>query len=284
MLGSLAADAPYAPDAVQTPAVTVSAGGCSAAPLPPDASCAAAARRFFRAAAAGVGLPEELLYDGAVMASELAANSLHARGAVEFAALPPGEAGRPEIWLYLRQVAGEQELVCAVFDWLPGWRGGRLPDLSAQAPLDAVSGRGLHVIDGLSRGRWGHHLSRPRLAAGQAPGKAVWFALPVPPAMGLDRFQLPQPGPLQAAAMLEGMLAGRGIDHIVRAQAPAFGMSVLSIRPDLTVWCRGRAVSWTTRSGSRELRPFCDLVDAAEQIVRAHEELAAAGTGTIPAW
>ena len=276
MLASLAAVAPHAAVAVDPPAVTVSAGGCTAALLPANTSCASAARRFFRAAAAGVGLPEEALYDGSVMASELAANSLHARGAVEFAALAAAEAGHPEIWLYLRQVAGEQELVCKVFDALPGWRGGQRPDVAAQVPADAVSGRGLHVIHGLSQGRWGHHLTRARLGAWKMPGKAVWFALPVPRSMALDRFRQPQPGSLQAASTLERMLAERGIGHIVRADAAASAMSVLSIRRDLTVWCRSRVVSWTTRTGYRECRTFCDLVDAAEQIVCAHEELARA--------
>jgi len=276
MLASLAAVEPHAAVAVDPPAVTVSAGGAAAALLPANTSCAPAARRFFRAAAAGVGLPEEALYDGCVMASELAANSLHARGSIEFAALGAAEAGHPEIWLYLRQVAGEQELVCKVFDALPGWRGDRRPDVAAQVPVDAVSGRGLHVIHGLSHGRWGHHLSRARLGAWRMPGKAVWFALPVPRSMALDRFRQPQPGSLQAASTLEGMLTDRGIGHIVRADAAASGMSVLSIRRDLTVWCRSRVVSWTTRTGHRECRTFCDLVDAAEQIVCAHEELARA--------
>ena len=68
------------------------------------------------------------------------------------------------------------------------------------------------------------------------------------------------------------MLAERGIGHIVRADAATPAMSVLSIRRDLTVWCRSRVVSWTTRTGYWERRTFCDLVDAAEQIVCAQEE------------
>jgi hypothetical protein len=81
---------------------------------------------------------------------------------------------------------------------------------------------------------------------------------------------------VQAAEILERMLSGRGIDHIVRADAPASGMSVLSIRRGLTVWCRSRVVSWTGRAGHREWRAFTDLVDAAEQIVCAYEELGSA--------
>lgn len=278
MLASLAADTPHPSDAAHPPAVTVSAGGCSASPLPMDASCAATARQLFRAAATGIGLPDEVVYDGVTMASELAANSMHARTAVQFDGILGGPlTGAPELWLYLRRAAGQQELVCKVFDARPGWANGQPPDPRAGVPADeAESGRGLYVVHALSRGRWGHHLTRARLGGWKVSGKAVWFAQPVPPGTALDRFRLPQPGSLEVAELLERMLSDRGLGHMVRADAPASGMSVLSIRRDLTVWIRSRVVSWTGRSGHREWREFSDLVDAAEQIVCAHEELAAA--------
>ena len=282
MLGSLAADAPHPSDAVHPPAATVSAGGCSASPLPMDASCAATARQLFRAAATGIGLPDEAIYDGVTMASELAANSVHARAAIQFdGVLGCPVAGAPELWLYLRRAAGQQELVCKVFDALPGWKNGRPPDpLSADVPAEeAESGRGLCVVHALSEGHWGHHLTRARLGGWKVSGKAVWFAQPVPPGTALDRFRRALPGSLQAAASLERMLADRGLAHIVRADAPASGMSVLSIRRGLTVWVRSRVVSWTSRTGGREWREFSDLVDAAEQIVCAHEEMASADAG-----
>ncbi len=276
MLGSLAADTPHVTEAVPAPAETVSAGGCSASPLPLDATCSAVARRLFRAAAPGVGLSAELIYDGAIMASELAANSMHAQTGIQFDVRGRAMAGAPEIWLYLRTVAGTQELVCKVFDALPRWKDDAPPDPAVPVPVDAVSGRGLHVVHSLSQGRWGHHLTRARLGGWKVSGKAVWFALPVPASSALDRFRRPQPGSVQAAAILERMLSERGIGHIVRADAPASGMSVLSIRRGLTVWCRSRVVSWTGRSGHREWRAFSDLVDATEQIVCAHEDLAGA--------
>ena len=276
MLGSLAADAPHVMAAVPAPAATVSAGGCAASPLPLDATCSGAARRLFRAAAAGIGLSAELIYDGSTMASELAANSMHAQTGIQFDMRGCAVAGAPEIWLYLRRVGGEQELVCKVFDALPRWKDDTLPDPAVAVPVDAVSGRGLHVIEGLSQGRWGHHLTRARLGAWKTSGKAVWFALPVPASNALDRFRGPQPGSVQAAGILERMLSERGIGHIVRADAPASGMSVLSIRRGLTVWCRSRVVSWTGRNGHREWRAFSDLVDAGEQIVCAYEELGSA--------
>ena len=101
----------------------------------------------------------------------------------------------------------------------------------------------------------------------------------MPPGTALDRFRRALPGSLQAAAILERMLADRGLGHIVRADAPASGMSVLSIRRGLTVWVRSRVVSWTSRTGGREWREFSDLVDAAEQIVCAHEETGQRGRG-----
>jgi len=277
MLGSLAADVPHLTDAVEPTALTVSVGSCAASALPLEATCAGLARCLFRAAAEAVGLPDELSYDGATMASELAANSLHGHENIQFDSVLGGAvAGTPELWLYLRRVDGEQELVCAVFDSLPAWKDGRVPDPTQPVPVDAVSGRGLRVIHELSGGRWGHHLTRARLGGWRVPGKAVWFALPVPSGSALERFQRPQPGSCQAASALERMLGERGIGHIVRADAPASSMSVLSIRRGLTVWCRSRVVSWTGRTGGREWRAFSDLVDATEQIVRAHEELASA--------
>jgi hypothetical protein len=244
-----------------------------------DGTCAGAARLLFREAAAGVGLPDELVYEGATMASELSANALHASAGIQFDGVPPCPvAGAPEIWLYLRRVGGEQELVCKVYDSLPGWKDGLEPEPEPGGnPLATESGRGLQVVAGLSEGRWGYHLTRARLGGWRIPGKAVWFAVPVPASNALDRFHRPQPGSCQTATVLEHMLSERGLgSHIVRADAPGAGMSVLSIRRGLTVWCRSRVVSWTARGGRRECRAFSDLVDATEQIVRTHEELVSA--------
>jgi hypothetical protein len=274
MFGSLAVAEPRVPRPTRDPATAVAVGGCAATALPLDVTCAAVARRLFREAAEGVGLPADLAYDGATMASELAANTLHAHPNIQFhgSRIWP-VAGGPELWLYLRRVGGEQELVCKCFDSLPGWKPGVRPDPGGMTD-DSENGRGLRVVEGLSAGRWGHHPTRSRLGAWKVGGKAVWFAVPVPVTRALDRFQRPQPHSCDAASELQLMLDERGIgEHIVRADAPASGMSVLSIRRDLTVWCRSRVVSWTTRSGRRECRAFYDLVDAAEQIVSRHEEL-----------
>ncbi len=57
----------------------VHVGSCHAWPLPADATCATVARQVFRDAVSGVGLEPGLLDDCVLMASELAANTLHAR-------------------------------------------------------------------------------------------------------------------------------------------------------------------------------------------------------------
>ncbi len=57
----------------------VHAGTCYAWPLPADATCATVARQAFRDAVSEVGLEPDLLEDGILMASELAANTLHAQ-------------------------------------------------------------------------------------------------------------------------------------------------------------------------------------------------------------
>jgi anti-sigma regulatory factor (Ser/Thr protein kinase) len=149
----------------------LTSGVCMAWPLPADASCAATARALYRAAAAAVGLGPGLAYDGITMASELAANTLHAAG--------PG--GRSEFWLYLRDSEDARELVCEVFDPSPAWSSGLAPSLvPLPVPAAATSGRGLQVVHELSGGRWGHHLTCSRLGRPACDGKVVWFALPVP--------------------------------------------------------------------------------------------------------
>jgi hypothetical protein len=217
----------------------VRAGTCHAWPLPADATCATVARQVFRDAVSEVGLEPDLLDDCVLMASELAANTLHARavagtggGGDRLVSVAPdmgGEpissagpaphtqqaadiqqapqtpqglqlpqttqappdtqepaprtaAGCPELWLYLRGLGSRRELVCKVFDGYRGWRHGLAPSAS-RVPgqsVHAVTGRGLQIVQELSRGRWGHHPTRARLGDRGVRGKAVWFAVPAP--------------------------------------------------------------------------------------------------------
>jgi len=257
---------------------SVSAGGCFARPLPLDATCAGAARSLFREAVAGIGLPGDLVHDGVTMASELAANTLHAHGNVEFSGSSQRPvSGFPELWVYLRGRGSRCEVVCKVFDSQPGWKTGSLPDVKVRSK-EGVNGRGLQVVDGLSAGEWGAHLTRGRLGSWKVSGKAVWFALRVPPGCDAARFGRPELGMWEAVNELEAMLGSRGMaGRLVRADEPASGMSVLSISRDLTVWCHSGTASWRAADGKSYPRlPLADLVDVAEQIVWAHEELRAA--------
>ena len=256
---------------------SLSDGGCFARPLPIDTTCAAAARRFFREALSSLPIPSGLLHDGVTMASELAANTLHAQRNVIPGAARRRAAGISEIWVYLRGTGRTRELVCKVFDTERSWTAGAEPGMS-KAPLDSVSGRGLQVVAGLSAGQWGCHLSRSRLGNWKVPGKAVWFALRIPPAVAAERMARPRYDPDWLVDELEAMLAERGLSTgIVRADGN--GISVLSISRHLTVWRHGKTISWRTPAGQYQRMDLADIVDAAEQIVCAHEE-ASLGTAS----
>jgi hypothetical protein len=257
----------------------IGAGGCFARPLPIDTTCASAARRFFREALSSLPIPSGLLHDGVTMASELAANTLHAQRNVAVGAARPRSApGIPELWLYIRGAGRSRELVCKVFDTERGWTVGDDPGMS-KAPLDSVSGRGLQVVAGLSAGQWGCHLTRSRLGNWKVPGKAVWFALRIPPAALPDHVGRSGYGPDWLMDELEAMLADRGLNSIVRADLD--GMSVLSISRHLTVWRHGGTVSWRSPAGQYQKTDLADLIDVTEQIVCAHEETALAEPVTV---
>jgi hypothetical protein len=269
-------------EAVDTPEsrlqdASVRAGGCFVRALPLDKTCSSAARRFFREAVAGLGLPGDLVHDGITMASELAANTLHAQGNVEFSGTRQrAVTGIPEFWLYLRGVGARAEIVCKIFDSEPGWS----VDAQVQpgkAPLEQVGGRGLQVVAALSAGQWGGHPSRGRLGAWKVPGKAVWFALRVPPTAEAARHGRTELGAEEAVDELEAMLACRGLGgRMVRADEPGGSMSVLSISRHLSVWRHGRTLSWKNQAGKYQQMQVIDLVDIAEQIICAHEEAALA--------
>ena len=182
----------------------VRAGSCRAWPLPADATCATVARQVLRDAVSEVGLEPDILDDCVLMASELAANTLHARavagtggGGDRLVSVAPDMGGEPissagpaphtpqavpgcpELWLYLRGLGIRRELVCKVFDGYRGWRHGSAPSVSRVA-AQAVSGRGLQIVHELSRGTVGAHPTRARLGGWGLRGKAVWFAVPAP--------------------------------------------------------------------------------------------------------
>jgi hypothetical protein len=255
-------------------AAALARGGCCSWPLPADATCAAVARGVFREVAAALALPADLESDGLLMTSELAANTLHAHANIEFddaGGLPI--AGAAELWIYLRRAAGRWELAVKVFDSLSGWKDDLAPEPGA-AGADAVSGRGLGVVAGLSAGRWGQHLTRSRFGGWKVPGKAVWFAQPVPGDIVPESLRRTRLAPGRAARALEEMLAERGLGGgLLRAQEPSAGMSVLSVRYGLTVWCRDSAIWWRSPDGRQSEQVPTDLVEVAEQIVCACAEM-----------
>ena len=242
---------------------------CGAWVLPGDPTCAGVARRLFRGVATELALEQEALDDGVMMVSELAANTLHASQRQQ---LPMN----PELWLYLRGIGQRAELVCKVFDSLPGWVRGNVPGRTVgRAPADAMSGRGLEVVQELSSGYWGHHLSRSRLSGTGTRGKAVWFALPVP-AAGLMTGRRHPVTARDAMTELEKDLSTRGFGgRLVRADDHAADMAVLSIPSGLTVWCRS-ATAWLRAPGVPAQRwSYSDLVEVGEQAVQAHETIVA---------
>jgi hypothetical protein len=279
----------------------VEAGVCSTWPLPADPTCAGIARSMFRRAADGLVFDQAVADDGMSMVSELAANTLHAPReqlpqSEQYAARqePGAHTGRPayttpELWLYLRGAGQGRELVCKVFDTFPGWLRGNVPGRGLRrAPADAMSGRGLEVVHELSKGRWGHHLTRARLAGFQVRGKAVWFAVPAPEPPDSASAPWPPgapgapgaPGYLRMSASeamtdLEKGLAARGFGGtMVRADDPAGDMAVLSVCSSLTVWCR-RGRAWLRVPGRTGIQwSYGDLVEVAEQTVAVYETLA----------
>jgi hypothetical protein len=256
---------------------SVLAGGCFVRSLPLDNTCASAARRFFREAVAGGGLPSDLIHDGVTMASELAANTLNAHGNVEFGGRSHRPvSGMPEFWLYLRTAGAGREVVCKIFDSEPGWDAGEPLPVGAAVPAgpDSVRGRGLQLVAGLSAGRWGHHATRGRLGAWKVPGKAVWFALRVPPGTDLATSERLAPRGSHAIVELVAALADRGLGAgLVPVTETGGDLAVLSVSHHLTVWCRGDVIWWQEPDGTYDRLSVSDLVEAAERIVCAHEEL-----------
>jgi hypothetical protein len=216
-----------------------------------------------------LALEGETVDDGVTMVSELAANTLHANHWQPLRA-------NPELWLYLRGTGQRAELVCKVFDTLPGWARGNVPARTVgRAPADATSGRGLEVVHELSKGSWGHHLTRSRLAGAGVSGKAVWFALPVPADCAVAAGLYPVTAG-DAMTELERDLGTRGFSsRLVRADDYAADMAVLSIATGLTVWCRS-AVAWLRAPGvAVQQWSYCDLIELGEQAVQAHETIVA---------
>ncbi|HEY7485215.1 MAG TPA: ATP-binding protein [Streptosporangiaceae bacterium] len=254
------------------------AGGCSTWALPPDKTCPGVARSIVRRTLTELGLPDGFVADIALGVSELSTNAIvHAAGDhLSSQTLPAGPDVPPELWLYRRGHDRNPQFVVAIYDALRGWRD---RDPGRPDELFAEDGRGLGIVESLADGHNGLHLTRSRLGPWHMPGKACWFALPIPascPQAYPPRLMLTE---AQAVSALESMLAERGIDHLIRRDAHR--QSVLSVRCGLTVWCRSGAF-WWTNDGAPVRRPISDVTEVAERLVQSHEELTAAEAGGAP--
>ena len=199
---------------------SVHAGSCHAWPLPADATCATVARQVFRDVVSEVGLEADLLDDCILMASELAANTLHARavagtggGGDRFVSVAPDMGGEPmppagpapqtSQFPQTPQIPREPAAFTGALPGCPElwlylrglgarrelvckvfdcYRGWRHGSApsATRVSAQAVAGRGLQIVHELSRGLWGHHPTRARLGGWGVRGKAVWFAVPAP--------------------------------------------------------------------------------------------------------
>jgi Anti-sigma regulatory factor (Ser/Thr protein kinase) len=243
---------------------------CAIWALPADDTCAGVARRLLRHALQDMGLPDDQIYDATLAVNELAANAYkhvfsRPRPLAAAHSAPTRSPGTPELWVYRRGRNDRSQLVCKVFD--PRREPiGHVPAQLTPANDLQEHGRGLTIVKSLTAA-WGCHLTRSRFGGPwSAPGKATWFAIPLPP-------RAPRPParvtPPQAARMLRTMLAARGIPTTV---SDNWGRATLSMHDTLTVHCHDDAFTWTI-NGAPTRYAFYDITETVEQLVRLYEEL-----------
>ena len=127
-------------------------------------------RKLVRRMLSDLGLAEDLVDDGVLMASELIANAVrHARSPYE-----------------LRMYRTDRTAICEVVDGLrilPQIPDGKAEGLSLQ-DIDSIDdltrlecGRGLEVVYQLSKGHCGARFTKTCATSTPVDGKAVWFAI-----------------------------------------------------------------------------------------------------------
>jgi hypothetical protein len=230
-------------------------GGCAVWQLPFDPRSPALARSYFAAVATALGLPKELIDDGAVAVSELVTNThQHAGRTVAYEPLAP-----PELWIYPRTHPRPQ-LVVTVFDTCRD----RQPE-ARHADLLDEHGKGLGIVAAVTADT-GVHPSRSRVGAWLAPGKAVWFALDLPQGRPGTHCAITQD---QAASQLHGLLSARGLKGLLYADRP--GVSLVAVEHGPNVWTEPRGFLLRDICGTPIRRPLADRQDVAELIVHQHE-------------
>jgi hypothetical protein len=226
-------------------------GGACAWRLPSDETGPAAARSFLQRTLGGLGLDRDVIEDGRLAVSETATNALRYGH--------PGPHDRPhappELWVWARTVPSPQ-LVVSVFDCART----SLPHASGADLLDE-HGKGLAILEEFTAG-WGCALTRSRVAERAVPGKAVWFALPLPRDWPGRTVQV-HPGTAAQCLLLcverRGFRGTRSSDER--------GTSVVRL-PGLNVWVHCRHFCWWASATRYVRRPLIDLQETAEQVVR----------------
>ncbi|TDB84314.1 hypothetical protein E1264_25045 [Actinomadura sp. KC216] len=262
-----------APEATVPPKLRSANDGCYVERLPRDERIAQAARRCVSGLLALTRCSTEYIGDVELMASELGTNALiHGiRNTRRHQPIPRDSA---EIWIYTRVGATGRELVIKVFDPFRGWG----VDGTDTCEQMREHGRGLRLIANLTQGRWGHHPTMSRQETPPVPGKATWFALPLPSSVHIPKVLKMDPAPpvsnRGAVDYVHAMLSSRGIDGIIRKDSST--VSVLSLTCGLTVWYRARSdeFSWGCPDGDQERWPACDVVEVSERLVAAHAVIA----------
>ncbi|MEU6749402.1 ATP-binding protein [Spirillospora sp. NPDC046719] len=238
-------------------ATDLAVGGVCAWRLPSDETGPAAARSFLQRTLDGLGVERDVVEDGKLAVSETATNALRYGH--------PGPHDRPhappELWVWARTVPSPQ-LIVSVFDCART----SLPHASGADLLDE-RGKGLAILEEFTAG-WGCALTRSRVAERAVPGKAVWFALPLP--LGWPgRTVRVHPGTAAQCLLLN--VTRRGFRGTRCSDERGVSVVVLT---GLNVWVHHRHFCWWASETRYVRRPLIDLQEA-EQVVRHLD----AGTG-----
>ncbi len=227
-------------------------GGLCAWRLPGDESGPAAARRLVRQTMCELQLGRDVIEDGELAVSETATNALRHAGCAQGDRPPPP---LPELWIWARTVPSPQ-LIVSVFD------GARTatPHTSGGGLLDE-HGKGLELVREVTAD-WGSAPTRSRVDTTSVPGKAVWFALPLPCDWPGLHYRV-HPGPAAHHLLLN--LTRRGFEG--RRSTTGDGLSVL-VLTGLNVWVHRRTFCWWTTPHRYLRRPLIDLQETTELLVR----------------
>jgi hypothetical protein len=236
-------------------------------PLPPDETCASAARSLLQPVLTGLGVPHDHAHDVQLMASELATNALvHGLTRINpsrFDASAPCQA--TELWTWAR-VRPASQLVVAVYDPWPHWPD---PDLTDPRDPTAESGHGLRLVEKLAAD-WSRHRTLSRLAPHPTPGKIVLFAVPAP----YTRPARPHVSVAEAAEALHARLNARGIPRLQLSHGA--DRSLVSLPSGITVWSENPGIyRWQDASGVYQYRPHLDLIDTTEITIAHHQDILA---------